>query len=41
MLTEQYMSFHANNNTKTIFITTEDMYKFIQNLSYDYQIVDL
>lgn len=41
MLTEAFMSFHANINTKTIFITTKDMYKFIKNLNYEYQIVDL
>jgi len=41
MLVESFMSFHANVNTKTIFIATRDMYKFIENLSYEYQIVDL
>ncbi|QAT40955.1 prolyl-tRNA synthetase associated domain-containing protein [Clostridium sp. JN-9] len=41
MLLEKYMSFHANDNTKTIFISTEDMYKFITTLGYEYSIIDL
>ncbi len=41
MLSEKYMSFHANDNTKTIFISTEDMYKFITTLDYEYSIIDL
>lgn len=41
MLLEKYMSFHANNNTKTIFISTGDTYKFITTLGYEYSIIDL
>lgn len=41
MLSEKYMSFHANDNTKTIFISTDDMYKFITTLGYEYSIIDL
>lgn len=41
MLSERRMSFHANDNTKTIFISTEDMYRFITELGYEYQIVNL
>ena len=41
MLTEKFMSFHANDNTKTIFISTEDMYKFITTIGYEYSIVEL
>lgn len=41
MLNEERMSFHPNDNTKTIFIRTEDMYKFVESLEYDYTIIDL
>ncbi|MED1471669.1 prolyl-tRNA synthetase associated domain-containing protein [Bacillus salipaludis] len=41
MLSERLMSFHANDNTKTIFISTEDMYKFITAIGYEYNIVEL
>ncbi|MFS0781583.1 prolyl-tRNA synthetase associated domain-containing protein [Bacillus sp. 1P06AnD] len=41
MLSERFMSFHANDNTKTIFISTEDMYKFITTIGYEYTIVEL
>ena len=41
MLSERLMSFHANDNTKTIFISTEDMYKFITAMGYEYNIVEL
>lgn len=41
MLSEKFMSFHANDNTKTIFISTEDMYKFITALEYKYSVIDL
>lgn len=41
MLSEEYMTFHPNDNTKTIFISKEDMYKFIKNLGYKYNIINL
>lgn len=41
MLSEKFMSFHANDNTKTIFISTDDMYKFITSLGYEYSVIDL
>ena len=41
MLVERLMSFHANDNTKTIFLSTEDMYKFIRTIGYEYTIVEL
>lgn len=41
MLSEKYMSFHPNENTKTIFISTDDMYKFIKTLGYEYSIIDM
>lgn len=41
MLSEEFMSFHANDNSKTIFIKTNDMYKFITLLNFEYSIIDL
>lgn len=41
MLSERIMSFHPNDNTKTIFISTEDMYRFIEETGHGYTVVDL
>lgn len=41
MLSEKFMSFHANDNSKTIFISTDNMYKFINLLNYEYSIINL
>lgn len=35
------MSFHPNVNTKTIFVSTEDVFKFIKEINYDYKIIKL
>lgn len=41
MLSEKMMTFHPNDNSKTAFISTEDMYKFIEELGYGYHVVEL
>ncbi len=41
MLSERIMSFHPNDNTKTIFISTVDMYRFIEETGHGYTVVDL
>ena len=41
MLTERMITFHPNDNTKTIFISIEDMYKFITAIGYEYDLIDL
>lgn len=41
ILSEKVMTFHPNDNTKTIFIGTEDMYKFIASLDYGYTVIEL
>ena len=41
MLSEKFVSFHANDNSKTIFISTDDMYRLITLLGYEYSIIDL
>lgn len=39
--TEQRMSFHPNINTKTIFVNTTDIFKFLKNIGFEYSIVEL
>jgi len=41
ILREQRMSFHPNRNTSTIFVASDDVLKFVKNLGYDYQILEL
>ena len=41
MLSERFMSFHGNNNITTLFISTEDMYRFMTELGYAYSVVEL
>lgn len=41
MLSEKYISFSPNDSTKTIFISIEDMYKFLLVLGYEYTILEL
>ena len=41
ILSEGFISFHPNDNTKTIFITMEDMFKFLKAIGYEYTIIDL
>lgn len=39
--TENKVNFHPNDNTATLFITVEDMFKFLNNLNFNYEIIDL
>lgn len=41
ILSEPRMSFHPNVNTKTIFLSTQDVLKFIQAIGYDYTVINL
>lgn len=41
IMNEEIMTFHPNVNTKTIFIKTEDLLKFLNEIGYEYHIVDL
>ena len=41
ILSERLISYHPNDNTKTIFITIEDMYKFLTAIGYEYTSIDL
>lgn len=38
---EERMSFHPNTNEKTIFIATNDLFKFLENIGYEVNIVKL
>lgn len=41
ILSENRMSFHPNDNTKTIFIPTDDMLKFINSIGFEYEVIEL
>lgn len=38
---EERMTFHPNTNEKTIFVSTTDLFKFLQDLGYSYQVLEL
>ena len=38
---EERMTFHPNTNEKTIFTSTEDLFKFLKDLGYYYQVLEL
>lgn len=37
---ERLITFHPNENTATVFISINDMYKFLDSLGYQYTIID-
>ena len=41
IITEEIMTFHPNDNTKTLFITTKDLFKYIENIGYEINIIEL
>lgn len=41
IINEERMSFHPNTNEKTIFIATDDLFKFLKSIGFDYQILAL
>lgn len=38
---EDRMSFHPNTNEKTIFVKTEDLFKFLENINYEVSVIEL
>lgn len=38
---EKTMTFHPNDNTKTLFISTEDIQKFLSGIGYKYSVINL
>ena len=41
IITEEIMTFHPNDNTKTLFITTNDLFKYLENIGYEINIIEL
>ncbi len=41
ILDEKTMTFHPNVNTRTIFVASKDVLKFVKEMGYDFQIIDL
>lgn len=41
IITEEIMTFHPNDNTKTLFITTKDLFKYFENIGYELNIIEL
>ena len=41
IITEEIMTFHPNDNTKTLFITTKDLFKYFENIGYEINIIEL
>lgn len=38
---EPRMSFHPNVNTKTIFLYTNDIFKYLENIGFNYSVIDI
>ena len=41
IITEEIMTFHPNDNTKTLFITTKDLFKYLENIGYELNIIEI
>ena len=41
IITEEIMTFHPNDNTKTLFITTKDLFKYLESIGYEINIIEL
>lgn len=41
LLNENIITFHPNDNTSTLFISMDDMFKFIKNMNYEYKLIKL
>ena len=40
IIKEKIITFHPNDNTATLFILIEDMFNFLEDLDYDYNIIE-
>lgn len=38
---EEIMTFHPNTNKKTLFLKTKDLYKYLDNIGYEVNIIEL
>ena len=41
ILSEEIMTFHPNTNEKTIFIKTQDLFRFLEAIDFSYEILTL
>ncbi len=41
IVSEEIMTFHPNTNEKTIFIKTQDLFRFIESIDFNYEILTL
>lgn len=41
LLKENIITFHPNDNTSTLFISIDDMFNFLNNLNYEYNLIEL
>lgn len=41
IVSEEIMTFHPNTNEKTIFIKTQDLFRFLESISFNYEILTL
>lgn len=41
IITEEIMTFHPNDNTKTLFISTKDLLKYFDSIGYEVNIIEL
>ncbi|MBS5221146.1 MAG: prolyl-tRNA synthetase associated domain-containing protein [Streptococcus parasanguinis] len=41
ILSEEIMTFHPNTNEKTIFIKTQDLFRFLESIGFNYEILTL
>ena len=41
IVSEEIMTFHPNTNEKTIFIKTKDLFRFLESIDFNYEILTL
>lgn len=41
IVSEEIMTFHPNTNEKTIFIKTKDLFRFLESIDFNYEILNL
>lgn len=41
LLDEKIINFHPNENDATVFITMDDMFKFLDNLNFSYELIEM
>ena len=41
IVSEEIMTFHPNTNEKTIFVKTQDLFRFLESIDFNYEILTL